>query len=141
MWLTHSVVTSLLFNQAKSAAEFIHVQGTGADLENLPVGGWGRGQTEHYTLIQMISGEYSNQRLRLRMDPVYLTKQSIFLSYKTKQLLQNLILLKNYKHETWNYLEIHDNKIILIISPRKVRIQPDRNCPLQTLLYIILSYD
>lgn len=39
MWLTHSV-TSLLFNQAKSAAEFIHLQGTGADLENLP--GWVR---------------------------------------------------------------------------------------------------
>ena len=38
MWLTHSV-TSLLFNQAKSEAEFIHLQGTGADLENLPGGG------------------------------------------------------------------------------------------------------
>lgn len=62
MWLTHSV-TSLLFNQAKSAAEFIHLQGTGADLENLP-GGGGGGQS---TFIQMIRGEYSNQRLRLRM--------------------------------------------------------------------------
>ena len=40
MWLTHSV-TSLLFNQAKSAAEFIHLQGTGADLENLPGEGGG----------------------------------------------------------------------------------------------------
>ena len=51
MWLTHSV-TSLLFNQAKSAAEFIHLQGTGADLENLP--GWGggggeEGQEQSYT--------------------------------------------------------------------------------------------
>lgn len=49
------------FNQAKSAAEFIHLQGTGADLENLPGGVGGA------TFIQMIRGEYSNQRLRLRM--------------------------------------------------------------------------